>query len=111
MRRRGYGVFSEAGVTTGADNEGHVTGAVNRQQAMNTPEMEEWRKVRKKKCKVTRPNDKLVVGARVIYNRKILDWTEASKSTDVEIQLNASGRSKRCTTYPPQRQRESGYVR
>ena len=37
-------------------------------------EMEEWRKVRRKNTwKVARPNDKLVVGARVIYNRKILD--------------------------------------
>ena len=27
----------------------------------------------KKKCKVARPNDKLVVGSRVVYKRKIKD--------------------------------------
>ena len=72
-RRRGHDDVSEEGGATGADSEGHVTGAVNRQQAMNTPEMEEGRKVWKKKCKVARPNDKLVVGVRVIYNTKY--WT------------------------------------
>ena len=78
---------------------------------MNALEMEEWRKVWKKKCKMTRPNDKLVAGARGIYNRKRLDRTERSKSTDdVDIPLKGSGRSKRCTVHPPQRQRESGYV-
>ena len=77
--------FLEEGGATGVDSEGHVTGAVNRQQAMNTPDMEKWRKARKKKCKVARPNDKLVVGARVIYNRKVLDRTERSKSTDVDL--------------------------
>ena len=71
MRRRGLGDFAEKGKTTVADSEGHVTGAVNRQQAMNALEMEEWRNVRgKKKCKVARPNDKLVVRARVIYKTK-----------------------------------------
>ena len=36
-------------------------------QAMNALEMEEWRKVgRTKKCKMARPNDKLVAGARMI---------------------------------------------
>ena len=68
VRRRGHDDVSEEGGATGADNEGHVTGAVNRQRAMNTPEMEEGRKVLEKKCKVARPNGKLVVGARVIYN-------------------------------------------
>ena len=54
-----------------ADSEGHVTGAVNRQKATNALEMEAWRKVRrKKKWKVARPNDKLVVGARMIYKKK-----------------------------------------
>ena len=51
MRRWGHDDFSEQGRATGADSEGNVTGAVDRQQAMNTLEMEEWRKVRKKKCK------------------------------------------------------------
>ena len=74
--RRGYNEFADEGGDTGADSEGHITGAINRQQAMNALEMEEWRKVRReKKWKVARPNDKLVVGARVAYNRKILDRT------------------------------------
>ena len=49
---------------------------------------------------MARPNDKLVVGARQIYNRKRLDRTERLKSTDVDLPLKASGRSKRCTTHP-----------
>ena len=41
---------------------------------MNVLEMEEWRKIRrKKKCRVAQPNDKLVVGARIIYKRKMKD--------------------------------------
>ena len=72
VRRRGRDNFAEEGGDTGAYSEGHVTGAVNRQQTMNTVEMEEWRKVRrKKKCKAARPNDKLVGGARVIYKRNM----------------------------------------
>ena len=110
MRLRGHDDFSEEGGATRADSGGHVTGAINRQQAMNALETEEWSKVWKKKCKVARPNDKLVVGARVIYNINISDRTERSKSTDVDIPLKGSGRSKRCTTHPPQRQRGSGYV-
>ena len=66
MRRRGHDDFSAEGGATGADSGGHITGAVNWQQARNALEMEEWRKVRKKKCKVVRLNHKLVVGARVI---------------------------------------------
>ena len=59
--------FAGEGGDTGADSEGHVIGAVNRQQAMNALEMEEWRKIgRTKKCKVARPNDKLVARGRVI---------------------------------------------
>ena len=34
---------------TRADSEGHATGVVNRENAMNALEMEEWRKVRRKK--------------------------------------------------------------
>ena len=71
MRRRGHDGFSEEGGATGVDSEGHVTGAVSRQTAMNALKMGKWRKVRrKKKCKVARPNDKLVVGARVIHKEK-----------------------------------------
>ena len=77
---------------------------------MNALEMEQWRKIWKSKCKMARSNEKLVVGARVIHNRKRSDKTERSKSTDVDIPIKGSGRSKRCTTHPPQRQRESGYV-
>ena len=74
VRRRGLEDFVEEGGSTGADSEGHVTGAVNGQQAMNALEMVEWRNVwRKKKCKLTRPNGKLVVRARMIYKRCIKD--------------------------------------
>ena len=74
MRRRGHDDFAEEGGATGADSEGPVTGAVNRQKAMNALEMEEWRKVRrKKKWKVARPNYKLVVGARMIYKKMVKD--------------------------------------
>ena len=110
VRRWGRDDFSEEGGATGADSERHVTGAVNRQQAMDALELEDSRKVRKKKCDVARPNDKLVVGARVLHNRKRLDRTERSKGTDIDLLLKGSGRSKRCTTHSPQRQRESGYV-
>ena len=44
VRRRGHDDFSEEVGATGADSEEHVTGAVNRQLAMNAVEMEEWRK-------------------------------------------------------------------
>ena len=39
-----------------------------------------------------------MVGARVICNRKRLDRTERSRSTDVDLPLKGSGRSKGCTT-------------
>ena len=58
---------------------------------MNALEMKEWRKVRKKKCKVAQLNDKLVVGARVIYNKNVLDRMKRSKSTDVDIPIKVSG--------------------
>ena len=61
VRRRGHDVFLEESGATGPDSEGHVTGAVNRQKTMKVLEMEEWRKVRRKKWKVARLNDKLVV--------------------------------------------------
>ena len=41
MRRRGLDDFAEEGADTGADSEGHATGTVNRQQAMDAMEMEE----------------------------------------------------------------------
>ena len=110
MRRQGHDDFSKEGGVTGADSEGHIFGAANRQQAMNTLEMEEWRNVRKKKCNMARANDKIVVGGRVIYNINKLDRTERSRSTHVGIPLKGSGRSKRCTAHSPQRQRESGYA-
>ena len=74
VRRRGLDDFAEEGRNARADSEEHVTEAVNRQQAINALEMKERGKVRrKKKCTVARPNDKLVVGARVIYKRKMKD--------------------------------------
>ena len=82
-RRRGASVgvrwreldnSAEESGDAGADIEGHITEIVNRQQAMNALEMDEWRKVRrKKKCKMARPNGKLVVGARMINKRKMKD--------------------------------------
>ena len=72
MRRWELDDFLEKGGATGVESEGHVTGAVIWQKAMNALEMEEWRKVRrKKKCMVARRNDKHVIGARVVYKRKI----------------------------------------
>ena len=69
---RGFDAFAEEGGDTGVDSDGHVTETVNRQKAMNGLEMEEWWKVRrKKKCKGARPNDKLVVRARMTCKRKI----------------------------------------
>ena len=59
MRRRRHDEFAEEGGDTGADSEGHITGAVNRQKAMNALEMEEWRNVRRKnKWKLAPPNEK-----------------------------------------------------
>ena len=72
VRWRGHDVLSEESGATGPDSEGHATGEVNRQE-MNALEMEEWRKVRRKKWKVARPNDKLVVRARMIYKTKMKD--------------------------------------
>ena len=73
VRRRGHDVLSGKSGATGPDSEGHVTEAVNRQQTINALEMEEWRKVRRKKWKVARPNDKLVVRARMIYKTNMKD--------------------------------------
>ena len=74
MRRRRVDDFEEEGGDTDADREGHVSEKVNRQQAMNALEIEEWRKVRrKKKCKMARPNGKLMVGVRMIYKKEMKD--------------------------------------
>ena len=73
VRRRGHDVLPEESGATGPDSEGHVTGAVNRQKTMNSLEMKEWRKVRRNKWKVARPNDKLVVRVRMIYKSKMKD--------------------------------------
>ena len=73
VRRRGHDIFLEESGATGPDSEEHVTGAVNRQKTMNALEMEEWRKVRRKKRKVARLNDKLVIRARMIYKRNVKD--------------------------------------
>ena len=74
VRRRRLDDFAEEGGDVGADREGRVTGTVNRQQVMNALEMEECRKIRrKKKYKMARPNGKLVVGARMTYKKKMKD--------------------------------------
>ena len=100
VRRRGRDDFAGKGVDTGAERGGYVTGTENRQQAMNSLEMEEWRKTRtKKKCEKARPNDKVLVGARMIYKNMRKDGGMArSKCTKVDLSLKGSGRSKRCTT-------------
>ena len=73
MRRWGHDVLSEESGATGPDSEGNITGAVNRQKTTNALQMEEWRKVRRKKWKVARPNDKLMVRSRMIYKTKMKD--------------------------------------
>ena len=56
------------------------TATVNRQQAMDSLEMEEWRKGRrKKKCKMASPNDKLVVEARIFHKRNVREDGEVKK--------------------------------
>ena len=102
VRRRRHDVLSEESGATGPDSEGHVTGAVNRQKTMNALEMEEWRKVRRNKLKVARLNDKLVVRSRMIYKTKMKDG-EVEKYR-VDLPLQGFGRSKECTSHPPQRQ-------
>ena len=56
------------------------TRTVNRQQAMDSLEIEEWRKARrKKKYKMARPNDKLVVGARMLHKGNMREDDEVEK--------------------------------
>ena len=70
MCRYATAVFFKGDGATAADSERHVTGAVNGQVTMNTPQNEVWNKVhRNNKWKVARPNKKHEVGARIIYNR------------------------------------------
>ena len=75
---------SECGYTR-ADSERCVTGTGNRQQAMDSPGMEECRKAQKKwKCNIARPNYRqnyeLVVGSKIIlYERKIKRDGEVEK--------------------------------
>ena len=53
---------------TEVDCEEHIIGTKNWQQSMDSPEMERWRKARRKrKCKVVRLKDKLVVGTTMLY--------------------------------------------
>ena len=64
---RGLNSFADEGVGNGADSERRVTRTENLQQSMDSPEMEEWRKARRKcQCKVARPNEKLVVGTKCL---------------------------------------------
>ena len=80
MRRQKVDGFVYEAGNTGPDSGGHVIGTENRQQSMDSPEMEEWRKARRKwKCKVARPNDKLVVGNKMPYKKKIRQDGEVEK--------------------------------
>ena len=113
VRRRGLDDFAGAGGDSRADRGGHTSGTETQQQAMESPAMEECRKFRKKKkCKGTRPNDKLVVGPGY-FTRRRSERAARSRSTNVDLSLKDSGSLKRGTTqesiYPPQRQRKSRY--
>ena len=79
LQRRGFDGFAGEGGDTGADSRGHVTGTKNRQQAMDSPEMEEWQKARRKKGKVARPKGKLVVGTKILYKIKMRQGGEVAK--------------------------------
>ena len=92
VRRQGHDGFSWRGGATGPDSEGHVTGAVSRQKAMNAQDGK-WRKVRSARWRkaeevemhgmdencvykqVARLKDKLVVGTttKMLYKRKMKD--------------------------------------
>ena len=74
VRRWGLNDFAEKRGDSGTDSKGCVAKPVNWRQAMNALEMEKWRKVRgKKKCTVARPNDRLVVGVRMVYSSNMKD--------------------------------------
>ena len=80
MQRRGLDSVANEGGDTESDNGGHVTGTVNRQQTMNSPDMEEWRKARRiKKCKMARPSEKLVIGARRLYKQNMREDGEVER--------------------------------
>ena len=81
MRRRGLDSVAKEGGDTESDSGGHITGTVHRQQAMNSLDIEEWRKARRiKKCKMARQNDKLVVGARMIYKQNMREDGEVERN-------------------------------
>ena len=78
---------------------------------MNVLGMEEWRKVRRNnKWKVARPNDKLAVGARVVFNKKSWTGQRGRKAQMPTYCFKGSSGAKGCTTHPLQGERESGYV-
>ena len=114
VRRWGFDGVAGEGGDAGDDTEGHVTGTVSRQQAMNSLEMEEWRKARRKwNFMATRPNTSSWLGPRCLM-RGTSNRVARSRCTNIDSSLKGSGRSKGCTTrksiYPPQRQRGSVYV-
>ena len=80
MRRRGLDRFTSENGDTGTDTREDVTGTVSRQQAMDLMDIEKWRKARRKtKCKMARPNYKLVVGTKKLYEKKIKQDGEVEK--------------------------------
>ena len=80
MRRRGLDSVANEGGDTESESGGHVTRTVNRQQAMNSLDMEEWWKDRRiKKCKRARPEDKLVVGARMLFKQNMKEDGEVER--------------------------------
>ena len=80
MRRWGMDGFISGGGSTGVDSGGHATGTEYRQQSSDSSEKETIRKARKKwKCKVVTPNDKLVVGTKMLYKRNIKQDGEVEK--------------------------------
>ena len=64
--------FAAEGGDPGADSRGHATGTETRQQAVDSLEMEEWRKARRKwRCMVARPKGNLVIGTKMLYKTNI----------------------------------------
>ena len=94
----------------------------NRRHAMESPEWDEWRKAEEpemlgmvENCvykQVARPKDKLVVGTKRLYIRKIGQDGKVEKYTSADLLLKGSGRWKvyttRKSTRPRQRPRQSG---
>ena len=72
MRWRGLDGSATESRDTEPDNGGGVNETVNRQQAMDTLDRKEWRRAPgMTKCKMTRLNDKLVDGARILDKRNL----------------------------------------